>query len=116
MVRLKFPLYKDEHRFLTIGYDFHSQHVISNELNQAKSFSQSDTQGMESQNFISFKIGYTKTSLQFFFRMGEADWHDLATVDTAIMTDYDFRGPVIGIFAIGEDIAVEFGDFQVDIV
>ncbi|KAJ5197698.1 Concanavalin A-like lectin/glucanase subgroup [Penicillium cf. viridicatum] len=109
-------LYKDEHRFLTIGYDFHSQHVIFNGLNQAKSFSQSETQSMEFQDFISFKIGYKETSLQFFFRVDEADWHDLATVDTGIMTDYDFTGPVIGIFAIGDDVAVEFGNFEIDAV
>ncbi|KAJ9480996.1 hypothetical protein VN97_g12513 [Penicillium thymicola] len=108
-VRAGLALYKDEHRFLAIGYDFHSKHVTFNGLNQAESFSQSETQGVELQDFISFKIGYTD-----FFRMDKADWHDLATVDTAIMTDYDFTGPVIGIFAIGDDVAVEFGDFEVD--
>ncbi|CAI7589872.1 Concanavalin A-like lectin/glucanase subgroup [Penicillium crustosum] len=115
-VRAGMALYKDEHRFLTIGYDFHSQHVIFNGLNQAKSFLQKETQRVEFHDFISFKISYTEASLQFFFRVDEADWHDLATVDTAIMTDYDFTGPVIGIFAIGDDVTVEFGDFQIDAV
>lgn len=32
-VRVGLALYKDEHRFLAIGYDFHSKHVIFNGLN-----------------------------------------------------------------------------------
>ncbi|KAJ6131700.1 Concanavalin A-like lectin/glucanase subgroup [Penicillium samsonianum] len=115
-VRAGLALYKDEHRFLTIEYNFHMQQVIFNGLNQAKSFSQSETRSVEFQDFMSFRISYTETSLQFFFRVDEADWRDLATVDTALLTDYDFTGPVIGIFAIGDDIAVEFGDFEVDAV
>lgn len=115
-VRAGLALYKYEHRFLTIGCDFHSQQVVFNRLNQAKSFLQRETQVVEFQDFISFKISYTETSLQFFFRVDEADWYGLATVETAIMTDYDFTGPVIGIFAIGDDVAVEFGDFEVDAV
>ncbi|KAJ5366050.1 Concanavalin A-like lectin/glucanase subgroup [Penicillium concentricum] len=115
-VRAGLALYKDEHRFLTIGYDFHLQQVVFNGLNQAQSFSQSETQNVELQDFISFKIGYTETSLQFGFRVDEAGWHDLATLDTAILTDLDFTGPVIGIFAIGDDVAVEFADFEVDAV
>lgn len=115
-VRAGLALYKDEHRFLTIEYNFHMQQVIFNGLNQAKSFSQSETRSVEIQDLMSFRISYTETSLQFFFRVDEADWRDLATVDTALLTDYDFTGPVIGIFAIGDDIAVEFGDFEVDAV
>ncbi|OQD95991.1 hypothetical protein PENVUL_c099G06266 [Penicillium vulpinum] len=114
-VRAGLSLYKDEHRFLTIGYDFHLQQITFNGLNQAKSFSQSESQMVDFRNHISFKIGYAETSLQFYFRVDEEDWHGLATLDTAILTDFDFTGPIIGIFAIGDDV-VEFGDFEVDVV
>ncbi|KGO74456.1 Glycoside hydrolase, family 43 [Penicillium italicum] len=70
-VRAGLALYKDENRFLTIGYDFHSQQVIFNGLNKAKSFSQNETQNVEFQDVISFKIGYTETALRFFFRLGK---------------------------------------------
>lgn len=113
-VRAGLAYYKDEHRFLTIGYDFHLQQVIFNGLNQAKSFSQSETQTVEFQDVISFKIGYTETALQFYFQVDETGWHDLATLDTSILTDHDFTGPVIGIFAIGDDTEVGFKDFEID--
>ncbi|KAJ5165712.1 Concanavalin A-like lectin/glucanase subgroup [Penicillium coprophilum] len=115
-VRAGLGLYKDEHRFLIIEYDFHSQQVVFNGINQAKSFSQREIENVELQDLVSFKIDYTETSLQFSFRVDEAAWHDLATLDTALLTDHDFTGPVIGIFAIGDGIAVEFRDFEVDAV
>jgi hypothetical protein len=37
-------------------------------------------------------------------------------VDTLMMTDFDFIGPVIGIFAVGNDGEVEFTDFEIDVV
>jgi hypothetical protein len=35
-------------------------------------------------------------------------------VDTLVMTDVDFTGPVIGIFAIGDGGEVRFTDFEID--
>ncbi|KAJ5451750.1 Concanavalin A-like lectin/glucanase subgroup [Penicillium cf. griseofulvum] len=113
-VRAGLALYKDDYRFLTIGYDFHLRQVIFNGLNQAKSISQSETRTVEFRDFISFKIGYAETALQFYFRVDEIGWHDWATLDTAILTDHDFTGPVIGIFAIGDDIEVQFGGVEID--
>lgn len=109
-------LYKDEYRFLTIGYDSQLQQVVFKGLNEAKSFSSSESQGVEFQASLSFKIVYTERSLRFFFQADGADWHEVSTLDTAILTDYDFTGPVIGVFAIGDDVPVDFGDFAVDIV
>ncbi|KAJ5795356.1 Concanavalin A-like lectin/glucanase subgroup [Penicillium paradoxum] len=109
-------LYKDEHRFVTIGYDTQMKQVILRGLNQAKRFSSSTSEIVEVQDSLSFKISYTETALQFFFQANGQDWHELSTLDTAILTDYDFTGPVVGVFAIGNDVAVKFGSFQVDIV
>lgn len=109
-------LYKDEHRFLTIGYDSQLQEVIFQGLNQAKFYSTRDGCSVQLQQSLSLKIDYTETSLKFSFQAEKGNWHELSTVDTAILTDYDFTGPVIGVFAIGKDVAVEFGDFQIDAV
>lgn len=37
-------------------------------------------------------------------------------VDTLMMTDFDFNGPVIGIFAVGNGGEVQFTDFEIDVV
>jgi beta-xylosidase len=109
-------LYKDEHRLFTIGYDFHLQQVVFSGLNQAKTFSRTKTEHVDVQHSVTFKLAYTEASLQFFFRRYGENWHELSTVDTAVLTDYDFTGPVIAVFAIGEHVAVDFGDFEVDAV
>jgi beta-xylosidase len=114
-VRAGLVLYKDEHRFLSIEYDFDNQQVVFSGLNKAKSWSRKETQSLEAQDTLSFIIDYTETSLVFSFRRAEMHWSSLCKVDTALLTDYDFTGPVIGVFALGNDNEVEFSDFEIDV-
>jgi beta-xylosidase len=114
-VRAGLALYKDEHRFLSIEYEFDSQQVVFSGLNKAKSLYWKETQGLEAQDTLSFRIDYTETSLEFSFRRAEIPWSSLCTIDTALLTDYDFTGPVIGVFALGNDNKVEFSDFELDV-
>jgi beta-xylosidase len=114
-LRAGLALYKDEHRFLSIEYDFDSQQVVFSGLNKAKSLSQKETQSLEAQDTLCFRIDYTETSLGFSFRQAEMPWSSLCTIDTALLTDYDFTGPVIGVYALGNDNKVEFSDFEIDV-
>ncbi|KAJ5575492.1 Concanavalin A-like lectin/glucanase subgroup [Penicillium sp. DV-2018c] len=109
-------LYKDEHRHFTIGYDFHQQQVVFKGLNKAKTLSLSKVERVEVQHSISFRLAYTETRLQFLYQTQGEDWHEFSTIDTAVLTDYDFTGPVIGVFAVGEHVAVDLDDFEVDAV
>ncbi|KAJ5775010.1 Concanavalin A-like lectin/glucanase subgroup [Penicillium nucicola] len=113
-LRAGLALYKDEHRFLSIEYDFDSQQVIFHGLNKAKSFSHTKTQDIEFQDLLSLKIVYTEASLEFSFSQTGMPWNSLYTVDTALITDYDFTGPVIGVFALGDGNEVKFSDFEID--
>jgi hypothetical protein len=65
---------------------------------------------------MSFRIDYTEASLEFSFQADRGNWESVSALDTAILTDYDFTGPVIGVFAIGDNVEVEFGAFEIDIV
>ncbi|KAJ5146579.1 uncharacterized protein N7515_001143 [Penicillium bovifimosum] len=87
-------LYKDEHRHFTIGYDFHQQQVVFKGLNQAKRFSHTKTERVEVQHSVSFKLAYTEACLQFLFRIQGEHWRELSTIDAAVLTDYDFTGPI----------------------
>lgn len=115
-VRAGLCLYKDEHRFLAISYDFHLQQVDFRGLNQVKSFSRHENHAVSCEDSMSFRIDYTEASLEFSFQADRGNWESVSALDTAILTDYDFTGPVIGVFAIGDNVEVEFGAFEIDIV
>jgi hypothetical protein len=53
-------------------------------------------------------------SLGFFIFDSAGDWQCMEEVDTQMMTDFDFTGPVIGIFAVGNGGEARFADFEVD--
>ncbi|CAG8944229.1 unnamed protein product [Penicillium salamii] len=107
-------LYKDEHRFLAIEYDFGLQQVHFKALNRAKSIEHNETYSLLFQKLISFRIDYNETSLKFLFQADQGDWQCTSEFDTANLTDNDFTGPIIGVFAIGDNAMVKFGGFQVD--
>ena len=116
LVQAGLCLYKDEHRFLAISYDFQLEQVVFRGLNQGKTFSRDENRDVLVEDSISFRICYTETSLEFSFQAEKDNWHCLSTLDTVILTDYDFTGPVIGVFAFGDDVEVKFGAFEIDVV
>ncbi|KAJ5150334.1 Concanavalin A-like lectin/glucanase subgroup [Penicillium canariense] len=108
-------LYKDEHRSLTIAYDFPAKQVIFGGLNRSKSYRVKHTHAVKLEGSIQFQIRYTERSLGFFFLHDSAGpWQCMQLVDTAVMTDFDFTGPVIGMFAVGDGVEVQFTDFKID--
>jgi beta-xylosidase len=109
-------LYKDEHRFMAISYDFLLQRVVFRGLNQGKTFSQNESLDVVFRDSVSFKIDYTEESLEFSSQADKRGWQTLSTLDTAVLTDNDFTGPVIGVFGIGNDVEVKFENFKIDLV
>lgn len=107
-------LYKDEHRFLAIDYNFDLKQVHFEAVNGARSILRSQSHDVSFQSQIAFKIEYTESSLKFSFRADQGDWQFASESDTSNWTDNDFTGPVIGVFGIGDNVAVNFGGFEVD--
>lgn len=106
--------YKDEHRFLSIAYDFQASEAVYKGLNPAKFYNSKKVQHIKLQDTIQFQIRYTERSLGFFIFDSAGDWQCMEEVDTQMMTDFDFTGPVIGIFAVGNGGEARFADFEVD--
>ena len=67
---------------------------------------------------VSLEIGYTETEYTLRYALGDdkREWVTLDTVDALEMTDPDFVGPIIGVFAIADrdGLEVEFEEFHVD--
>ncbi|KAL4874576.1 glycosyl hydrolase [Aspergillus karnatakaensis] len=107
-LRAGLAYYKDEHRFARIEYDYDAA-VVTFEMKNAgrnpaihltlDNVSQSCFQGLD----IQFRIEYTEQVLRFGYRAGriaESGWVPVGTVDTLDLTDRDFTGPCIGVFAL----------------
>ncbi len=106
--------YKDEHRFLTVAYDFDANQAVFQGLNAAKSYNVRRNKEIKLQESIQCQIKYTERSLRFFVRDSEDHLECMEEVDTLVLTGVDFTGPVIGIFAIGDGGKVRFTDFEID--
>ncbi|GLI79776.1 hypothetical protein PoHVEF18_008117 [Penicillium ochrochloron] len=116
LIRAGLAFYKDEHRFLSIAYDFQADQIVFEGRNPAKSYSAEQTQQVKTDNTIKFQIRYTERSMRFYIHIYGGHWQCMQEVDTLMMTDFDFTGPVIGIFAVGNGGEVKFTDFEIDVV
>ncbi|KAM5341285.1 hypothetical protein ACJ41O_014316 [Fusarium nematophilum] len=111
--------YKDEHRHASISFDSVASTIVSELINRGKRdpicrretvATLTDTKDANVED-IEFRLIYSVKSLQFYYRLRlaggnlkqgtdvEASWLDAGTFDTVAMTDQDFTGPVIGLFA-----------------
>ncbi|KAJ6127656.1 glycosyl hydrolase [Penicillium sp. IBT 18751x] len=100
--------YKDEHRYARIYYR-PSTSMMCFEIKNAgknpiilkvKEEKTSATEGLR--KGFQFRIRYTEKVLKFDYSLVENEkvrWNPLAIVDTVDLTDRDFTGPVLGMFA-----------------
>lgn len=103
--------YKDEYRYSRILYEPGDQAIVFEIANHSKD--PPIVMGTRKKlcyahiTKIQFRIVYTEQHLHFLYRVEEGDerdgWHSCGLVDTLDMTGEDFTGPVIGVFAIGEE-------------
>ncbi|KAL4984430.1 glycosyl hydrolase [Aspergillus falconensis] len=113
--------YKDEHRYARIFYDTVGDKVVFEVVNNAKKITKTEVHGVEGAtdtSALGLRIDYTENAYRMLYSYkGESgnSWNCLATVDTLHMTDPDFTGPVVGVFAVAEDaIEVQFDDLEID--
>jgi beta-xylosidase len=106
--------YKEEHRYSRIYYDAAQQQVVLELVNAAKKIFQTKKHTLgEVPHSMAFRIEYTEKQYSLLYsiqpKVGN-NWTCLGTVDTLDMTDPDFTGPVIGIYAVGqaEDVKIQF--------
>lgn len=119
-LKLGLACYKDEHRFFRIYFDATESAVVSQVVNAAQGIKRTGRKLLGEVEEVSFEVGYTETEYTLRYAAapatGERDWVTLGTVDTLEMTDPDFVGPIIGIFAVSDrdGLDVEFEGFHVE--
>lgn len=124
-------IYKDAFRHVSISYHHHpysaSPDLSSNSSStppkivvQLTNISSSTTADIGEAilptlpSSVDLKIDATEKAYILSYGMGEADFVTLGEIDTVEMTGRDFTGTLFGIFAIGEQGAVRFEDFEVE--
>jgi beta-xylosidase len=114
-VRAGLVNYKDEHRYARVWFDTKDHtvcfEVINNAQRVARNHKVDVPRGVDQ---IQLSIVYTEESLQF-----EYEYHGksetIGTVDTAELSNADFVGPIIGVFAVSEvETEVKFEDFKIE--
>ncbi|KAJ9608216.1 hypothetical protein H2200_007204 [Cladophialophora chaetospira] len=110
-------VYKDEHRFVRILYDSSQKAMVFEVLNNAKKIHRTEQQPIQIQDRIALKIDYTEEEYRLTFKDAadaSAGWNLLAVVDTLELTDPDFVGPVVGVFAVsGDEADIVFSDLEI---
>ncbi|KAJ6184906.1 hypothetical protein N7519_006207 [Penicillium mononematosum] len=112
--------YKEEHRYVRIYYDAAKLEVVFELVNAAKKIARIEKHILgEVPLSVAFRMDYTEKEYRLLYSVESStgqDWTCLGTVDTLDMTNPDFTGPVIGIYALGqtEGVQVQFGSLNVD--
>ncbi|RVX74738.1 hypothetical protein B0A52_01015 [Exophiala mesophila] len=109
-------VYKDEHRYIRIFYDSSKKAVMAEKKNKAKELHQViRSELLDPVGVIEFQIAYAETEYRLSYR-GTGAWNQVMHLDTLEMTDPDFVGPVVGIFAVGSSgsVEVEFSALKID--
>ncbi|KAJ5088957.1 Concanavalin A-like lectin/glucanase subgroup [Penicillium argentinense] len=107
-------LYKDEYRFWGISYNFRNRQVVFEGINRASSYEMKQPVPVSLEKALNFKISYNEDHVRFFFKNSQGPWQFVQAVDTAVMTNFDFTGPIIGIFAEGDHGEANFKNFIID--
>lgn len=112
--------YKDEHRHFRIFFDASDNSVAFEEKNKAQKIARTTRHALGNiPNKVSLLMKYTEQEFHLLYALeseSEKAWIRLAVVDTLDMTDPDFVGPVIGVFAVADThgLKIEFQDFHCD--
>lgn len=97
-------IYKDEHRFASVGFDSSQSVVYFEACNRATEFSTAATSPVTTEGCVHLAITYTPAEWTFLYRAPASDeWCKLGLVETAQLSGRDFTGPLIGAFAVGPE-------------
>jgi hypothetical protein len=113
-------VYKDEHRWLRIVYASAGRTVSLQVFNKAKDVDRTITQKLD-QRFgrLQFILRYTEIEYTAYYAVNGGEQVLLGKVDTMDLSDKDFTGPIIGLYAFSDSgfeggLYVRFEDFVVD--
>jgi beta-xylosidase len=110
--------YKEELRWVKIFYDFAVGEVVLEIVNHVNNTNTHANRSVNVADTIEFSVKYTDQLLEFNFRSPglSSEWTKIGSLDTKEMTAFDFVGPIIGVFAIGEagTSHVQFHNLHVD--
>ncbi|GAB7335016.1 hypothetical protein MBLNU13_g06878t1 [Cladosporium sp. NU13] len=111
--------YKDEHRYIRIFVDLDTFQIVFEIVNAAKHIRRRHTRSLritDTGHKLMFGIDYTEKLLSFWFS-GSAKARRktvIEDVDTLDISGHDFVGPVIGVFAVGnEEVKAHFSDLVI---
>lgn len=101
--------YKDEHRFIRVFLNANANEVILEVINKAKSIERTSSRSICVLNEgakITFGIDYTELEIVFWYAVEsgrkEKFEEKFEGIDTLDITGYDFVGPIIGVYAVGD--------------
>ncbi|KAI5207933.1 glycoside hydrolase family 43 protein [Aureobasidium subglaciale EXF-2481] len=117
-VRAGLVNYKDEHRYARIWYDNSSKSVCFEVVNNAKKINRQDQEQVADDiEELRLLIEYTEEKLVFQYEEEQGVTKTLGIVDTEELSNADFVGPVIGVFATSNDESTQdiaFTKFEID--
>lgn len=112
--------YKDEHRCVKIYYDYSTAEIVLEVINNARKIQRVEKRKVVVDKKVTLGVKYTELSFQFRYTNGDSQgqWEEFGPFDSLEMVGPDFVGPVIGVFAQGEDegVKVKFDKFEIDTV
>lgn len=91
--------YKDEHRYTRIWYDSGKRIARFEVINNAKKISRGHEAKIEELHLL---IKYTKEQLVIQYMEEDGALETIGTVDTEELSNADFFGPIIGVFATSD--------------
>ncbi|KAL0939911.1 Xylosidase/arabinosidase [Colletotrichum truncatum] len=95
--------YKDEHRYFRLFFDASKSTMVFQQKNTAQEIDERKEHKLESfPSGISITMAYTEQEFKLFYTVDPSTERlpsEIAAVDTLEMTDPDFVGPLIGVFA-----------------
>lgn len=111
-------IYKDEHRFLQISYLSRANRVVFRAFNKAKQIDRSAEYTLECTfKDLKFIITYKEQEYHAYFSVDGGEAVELGKAEAMELSAKDFVGPIVGIFAISEDVGVAkvgFDNFAID--
>ncbi|KAH5541938.1 hypothetical protein HBI27_086640 [Parastagonospora nodorum] len=112
-------IYKDEHRYLRVFYDYKSHTVNMQLVNKAQGIEQTETTARLERRFSRLRLVLTYTELEYTasYEMDGATERRFGWVNARELSDKDFTGPVIGLHvqsAYQTGLRISFKEFMVD--
>jgi beta-xylosidase len=118
-IKAGLAVYKDDFKYAQIYLDSKTSHICFQVINKAENVSILEEAKSLSGRCV-LKIRSTATAFEFSYREpGDGSpWQQLGSIDSKLMTGYDFTGTIFGIFAThgleGKATAVEFKSFSLN--